>query len=623
MSVYLQIDNAAKNYGDIGLFENISFTIDEGDKVALVAKNGTGKTTLLNILAGKDTFDSGKYLFKKDIKISYLQQDPHFHPGHTLFETIYSAPGKLMEVVRDYESALHRNDQKVLEKAIAQMDFHQAWDLESRIRQILGILKLNDEDQRTETLSGGQVKRLALAVALLNEPDFLILDEPTNHLDLDMIEWLEEYLTKSRITLFMVTHDRYFLDRICNQIIEIDERDAYSYKGNYTLFLQKREERIVNKALNVEKARNLLRTELEWMRRMPKARNTKAKYRIDNYYNLKEQSEYRRNDRNIEISTGTSRLGKKILVLDRISKCFGDRIILDRFSYNFTKGEKLGIIGNNGTGKTTFLNLIAGLINPDKGKIEHGDTVIYGYYKQEGLNFKAGQKVIEVIQDIAEVVTMSDGKQLPVGQFLTTFLFPPEMQYVPVEKLSGGEKRRLYLLTILIKSPNFLILDEPTNDFDIVTLNVLDEYLKSFGGCLIIVSHDRFFMDKIVDHLFIFEGDGAIYDFPGNYSDYRSSQKIVESENRKANNPIKEKASEKPALDNNLPVRKKLSFKERLELNQLTSEIETLEKEKSGVEHSLNSGNLKADELIAMSNRMADLLKMIDQKTDRWIELSE
>ena len=440
MSTYLLIENASKSFGDINLFRNITFGVNEGRKVAIIAKNGAGKTTLLNILAGKDSFDTGSYYINKDIKTAYLEQDPSFDLSLTVFQAVYGSPGEMMDTVRKYELALHHHDNKSLEKATAQMDFHQAWDLDSKIKQMLGVFKLNDEEQLVGTLSGGQIKRLALAVALINEPHFLILDEPTNHLDLDMIEWLEEYLSKSQITLLMVTHDRYFLDRICNEIIEIDERAVYSYKGNYSEFLQKREERLLNKALTTEKAQNLLRGELEWMRRMPKARTTKAKYRIDAFYDLKEQSEYRRNDRQVEMNVQTARLGKKILILDKISKRFDDTIILDEFSYTFTKGEKVGIIGRNGVGKSTFLNIITSQVQPDSGKLDQGETVVYGYYKQQGLEFKPGQRVIDIMRDIAEVVTLADGRQLNVSQFLNFFLFTPEMHYVQVEKLSGGKE---------------------------------------------------------------------------------------------------------------------------------------------------------------------------------------
>jgi ABC transport system ATP-binding/permease protein len=623
MSTYILVENASKSFGDIKLFSNISFGVNEGRKIALVAKNGSGKTTLLNILAGQDSFDSGSCYINKDIKIAYLEQDPQFDPGLSLFQTVFEAPGKLMETVRNYEFALHFHDEKKLEEAAAQMDFHKAWDLDAKIRQILGKLKLNDEEQLVGTLSGGQIKRLALAVTLINEPHLLILDEPTNHLDLDMIEWLEEYLLKSRLTFLMVTHDRYFLDRICNEIIEIDEKLVYSYKGNYTFFLQKREERLLNKAQITEKAQNLLRRELEWIRRMPKARTTKAKYRIDAFYELKKQSEYRRNDRKVEISVKSSRLGKKILILENVSKRFGNIRILDNFSYTFSRGEKIGIIGRNGVGKTTFLNIITMQLQPDEGKIDQGETVVYGYFRQQGLDFNPGQRVIDILKEIAEVITMADGRQLSITQFLNHFLFTPEMHYVLVEKLSGGEKRRLYLMTVLMHSPNFLILDEPTNDFDIVTLNVIEEYLAGFGGCLIIVSHDRYFMDKLVDHLFIFEGDGAIYDFPGNYSDYSASQKQQEIEERRNEMKIKPRATIRSSKDPEPSAKKKLSFKERKELEQLTTEIPLLEMEKSVLESSLSSGTLKSEELISKSNRIGELISLIDKKTDRWLDLSE
>ncbi len=623
MSTYLQVENASKSFGDISLFNNISFVVNEGRKVALVAKNGSGKTTLLNILAGNDSFDSGGLYLNKDIKVGYLQQDPQFDPGLTLFKAVYGAPGKLMETVRDYELALHLHHQKELEVATAQMDFHHAWDLDAKIRQMLGILRLDDEDQLVGTLSGGQVKRLVLVVTLINEPQLLILDEPTNHLDIDMIEWLEEYLLKVNVTLLMVTHDRYFLERICNDIIEIDGRSSYSYSGNYSSFLQKRDERLLNKMQMTEKAQNLLRTELEWMRRMPKARTTKAKYRIDAFYKLKEQSEYRRNDRQVEINVQTSRLGNKILVFENVSKSFGKTVILDDFSYTFTRGEKLGIIGRNGTGKTTFLNIITQQLQPDSGKLDQGETVVYGFYQQQGLDFKPGQRVIDVLKDIAEVIILGDGRQLSITQFLNLFLFTPEMQYVRVEKLSGGEKRRLYLITVLMRNPNFLILDEPTNDFDIVTLNVFEEYLKNFGGCLVIVSHDRFFMDKLVDHLFIFEGDGVVYDFPGNYSDYRASQKKQEIEARRNEAPARAKTTSKTIKENVSAAKKKLSFKEKKEFEQLTAEIENLEKEKRTIESLLHSGKLKPEELVSKSNRMGEIISLMDQKTDRWLELSE
>jgi ABC transport system ATP-binding/permease protein len=625
MPNFLSVENAFKSYGDILMFNGITFGVNEGQKVALVARNGAGKTTLLNIIAGKDTFDSGSLYINKDIKTGYLEQDPQFDPNLTLFQAVYGASGELMEAVRNYEFALHHHDTKMLEEASHHMDFHQAWDYDARIKQMLGILNLNDEEQPVATLSGGQVKRLALAIALINDPQFLLLDEPTNHLDLDMIEWLEEYLLKSSVTLLMVTHDRYFLDRVCNEIVEIDEKSAYAYKGNYSFFLKKRDDRLLSKAQAVERAQNLMRTELDWIRRMPKARGTKAKYRIDAFYDLKKQAEYRRNDKQVEINIKTARLGKKILVLEKISKKFDDMVILDSFSYTFSRGEKVGIIGRNGVGKTTFLNIITGRLAADAGMMEQGETVVYGYYQQQGMEFKSGKRVIDIMKDIAEVVTLGDGRQLSVAQFLNMFLFTPDMHHVLVEKLSGGEKRRLYLMTILIQNPNFLILDEPTNDFDIVTLNVLEEFLSRFGGCLIIVSHDRFFMDKLVDHLFIFEGDGMVYDFPGNYSEYRASQKQTEIESRRFQPENKEKAGKetvKSSVPEN-PEKRKLSYKEKREFELLTTEIESLEKEKASVESLLGSGSLSSDELIKFSNRISEIISLLDQRIDRWLELSE
>jgi ATP-binding cassette subfamily F protein uup len=623
MSSYLQVENASKAFGDTPLFKNINFNVEEGKKVALIAKNGSGKTTLLNILAGKDTFDAGTFYRNRDITIGYLEQDPQFNPDLTLFQTVYGASGKLMETVRQYELALHLHQEKKLEEATAMMDFYRAWDLDARIKQTLGVLKLTEEDQLVGALSGGQVKRLALAVTLINQPHLLMLDEPTNHLDLEMIEWLEELLTKSPITLLMVTHDRYFLDHVCEEIIELDEKTAYSYRGNYSAFLRKREERLQNKAQMTEKAQQLLRKELEWMRRMPKARTTKAKYRIDAFYNLQQQSDYRRNDRSMEINVKTSHLGKKILTLEDVSKSYGEVVILDHFSYSFTRGEKLGIIGNNGTGKTTFLNIVTRQLLPDSGRVDQGETVVYGYYRQQGLEFEPGQRVIDIMKEIAEVVTLGDGRQVTVSQFLNLFLFTPDMHHVQVEKLSGGEKRRLYLMTVLIRNPNFLVLDEPTNDFDIVTLNVLEAYLDKFGGCLIMVSHDRFFMDKLVDHLFIFEGGGVVYDFPGNYSDYRASQKHQESEVSLTETQNKAASSGKPVKGMAASIRKGPGYREKKEFETLSGEIELHEKEKAALESSLSDGTMSPEELLSASIRVGELIVLIDQKTDRWLELSE
>jgi ATP-binding cassette subfamily F protein uup len=622
MATYLLVENATKAFGDIELFENITFSINEGEKIALIAKNGSGKTTLLNILAGRDTFDKGSYYINKDIKTGYLDQDPHFDKNLTVFEAAFGASGELMDTVREYELAVHSHDKKRLEIAMSQMDFHQAWDIEVRIKQMLSVFKLENLDQSVKTLSGGQIKRLALAVTLIHDPDFVILDEPTNHLDLEMIEWLEEYLIKSRKTMLMVTHDRYFLDRVCTEIVELDEKNIFTYRGNYSYYLEKREVRIGNKNQLTEKAQNLLRRELEWMRRMPKARSTKAKYRIDAFYDLKEQSEYRRNEKQVDINVTSARLGNKILVMEHVCKKFGDLTMLNDFNYTFSRFEKVGIIGKNGVGKTTFLNLITTQLMPDSGKIDTGETVVYGYYQQKGLEFQPGQRVIDVVKEIAEFVTLGDGKQISVSQFLIQFLFPTEMQYVPVEKLSGGEKRRLYLMTVLLKSPNFLILDEPTNDLDIVTLNVLEDYLANFSGCLLIVSHDRFFMDKLVDHLFIFEGEGEIFDFPGNYSEYRATMKLQEQQAAKLKvTQQPEKAKQAPkTIDTG--DKNKLSFKEKKELEQLEVDLDLLEKEKIQLESDMSSGNLESEELHIKSHRIGEVMRLIDEKTDRWLELN-
>lgn len=623
MITYLRVENASRNWGEVKMFSNLSFCINEGDKVAIVARNGTGKTTLLNIIAGKDSFDSGGFYINKDIKVGYLEQNPRFDSTLTLFDAVYGSPGKLMETVRDYELALHEHNQQSLHDASAMMDFHQAWNLENKIRQMLSVFKLEDESMLVGSLSGGQVKRLALVVALISEPDFVMLDEPTNHLDLEMIEWLEEYLLKSRITMLVVTHDRYFLDRVCNEIIEIDGGAAYTYMGNYSEFIQKRAERITNKEMQVERAQNLLRKELEWMRRMPKARGTKAKYRIDAFYELKTVSEYRRNDQQVNIQVKESRLGKKILLLHGVRKKFGEKVILDGFTYSFARGERIGIIGQNGTGKSTLLNIITGLIPADSGEIEQGETVIFGYYQQKGLEFLPGKRVIDIIQDIAEYIDLGNGQQMSAMQFLNQFLFTPEMQHIQVEKLSGGERRRLYLMTVLIRNPNFLILDEPTNDLDIATLHVLEEYLINFAGCVLIVSHDRFFMDKIVDHTFIFEGNGTVYDFPGNYSDYRASQKKQAAELKQSELPEKNKTNTAGNQVNPNTAKKKPTFKEKREFEQLTAELESLENEKKSLEVLLGNGNLASEDLVKHASRIAEIITLIDQKTDRWLQLSE
>jgi ATP-binding cassette subfamily F protein uup len=623
MASLLQVDNLTRYWGEVKMFDNISFQIEEGQKVALVARNGTGKTTLFNILSGKDKTDAGSVSWMKDLRVGFLEQEPELNDNLTIIDQLFLTSGTVAETIKEYESALSSNDEKRLQRAIEAMDFHHAWDYETRMRQMLSVLKINRYEQLVGTLSGGQKKRLALASVLIGQPDLLILDEPTNHLDLEMIEWLEEYLTQNAISLLMVTHDRYFLDRVCNRIIELDEAQIFSYPGNYSKYLEKRAERLQNQEARAEKARNLMRTELDWIRRQPKARGTKAKYRVDAFHELKEVASYQRTEKEIQFAAAQSRLGSKIIEIQNLNKSYGDLCLLKDFSYIFSRGEKVGIVGNNGVGKSTFLNLITSQISPDSGTIETGETVVYGYYRQEEQVFDETKRVIDVVTDIAEVVSLSDGTRIGVSQFLNHFMFPFETQYNIVGKLSVGEKRRLYLCTVLMRNPNFLILDEPTNHLDILTLNILEEYLANFGGCLIVVSHDRFFMDKVVDHLFVFKGNGLIKDFPGNYSDYREYnlyQEKLEAE-KKAQQTVAEPKSvqsEKPAN-----TKRKASYKEQREYEQLSSEIENLENEKAELEGILNSGISDHAKLMEVSNRIAEILTLVDTKTERWLELSE
>jgi len=590
---YLQVSQLSKSYGDIELFSGIDMSINAGSRMALIARNGAGKTSLLNILAGKDSPNAGSVVLKPDIRVGYLEQDPDFAPDLTAFQ--------------------------VVEQNMVRLDHLQAWDYEVRIKQILSRLQITYLDQSVGELSGGQKKRIALANLLINEPELLLLDEPTNHLDLDIVEWLEEYLRKTRSAFLMVTHDRYFLDRVCNEIVEFDARNIYCYKGNYSYFLEKRAERMALQQTETEKAKNLYRTELEWIRRMPQARGHKAKYRVDAFDDLKTKAHRRHNEKSIELNVQSARMGGKILILEHVGKRFGDTVILNNFSYTFSRYEKLGIIGKNGAGKTTFLNIITGNEPTDTGTVETGDTIVYGYYRQSGIEFRAGQRVIEIVKDIAETVTMGDGRQVSASQFLTEFLFPPEMQFTPVEKLSGGERRRLYLATILIHNPNFLILDEPTNDLDIMTLNVLEDYLKSFRGCLLIVSHDRYLMDKLVDHIFVFEGDGHIHDYTGNYSEYRNfrlGQEAEEARNTQSSKPAEIK-------NENQKTKIKLTYREKKELEELETSLAALEDEKKEIERLLSGGTSDHIEIMKSSARMGEILAEIDIKTDRWLELSE
>ncbi|MEL7587705.1 MAG: ABC-F family ATP-binding cassette domain-containing protein [Prolixibacteraceae bacterium] len=619
MVPYLQAEQLSKRYAEYMLFQNISFTIFKDQKVALIAKNGAGKSTLMEILAGNESPDGGKVTLTNDVKVAYLKQNPVLDQEMTVLEQALKSDNPVLQVIREFEAAVKHNDQTAVSRLTNKMEELHAWDFEVRIKQILTQLKIDQYDQRVGELSGGQQKRLALANVLANEPDLLLLDEPTNHLDLEMIEWLENYLEKSNCTLFMVTHDRYFLDRVCNEIMEIDEDQVFSYQGNYSYYLEKRRERIEQLQASTEKAKNLLRTEQEWMRRMPQARSHKAKYRIDQYYDLKEKASYRRKDENVDLTISSARLGSKIIEAHHVSKAYGELVLIDDFSYKFSRFEKVGIIGKNGTGKSTFLNVLTGAIAPDKGRTETGQTINIGYYRQEGITFKADDKVIDVVKNIAEVIQFEDGTKMTASQLLTRFLFPPETQYNLIEKLSGGERRRLYLCTILMQNPNFLILDEPTNDLDIMTLGVLEDYLAGFQGCVIIVSHDRFFMDEIVDHLFIFEGNGKIKDFPGNYSIYRESQ--LEKEKQEKQESVGSKAKTQPAKVKQATT--KLSFKEKKELEELESEIKKLEEEKKDLMDALNSGMLPHDELNRKSQRFTTLSATLEEKEMRWLELSE
>ncbi len=620
MKPYIQAENLSKRWGDLMLFEDISFTIAEGQKVALIARNGTGKSTLLDILAGKETQDGGIVTVSNGIKTGYFEQIPRLNPDHTVIEEIFETNDEKLKTVKEFELAVKLNDQHKIAEISERMDELNAWDAEVEIKQVLSQLKIENLEQPVKHLSGGQQKRLALAKVLVQNPDFLILDEPTNHLDMEMIEWLENYLGTSKSTLLMVTHDRYFLDRVCNEIIEMDNNQIYRYQGNYTYFLQKRNERLEMQQASVDKAKNLLRKELDWMRRMPKARSHKAKYRIDSFYETEEKARQKTWEESIDLNIKSARLGKKILELEGVSKSFGEIKLIENFTYKFSRFEKVGIIGKNGTGKTTFLKLITQNLEPEKGSIEIGQTVKFGFYRQEGIEFDPKERVIDTVNKIAEFIIFEDGSRMTSSQLLNRFLFPPETQYNYIEKLSGGEQRRLYLCTVLMQNPNFLILDEPTNDLDILTLNVLEEYLKAFEGCVLVVSHDRFFMDKIVDHLFVFEGMGVITDFPGNYSTYRKQMQI-QSE-LSAKNEVK--AVKTMQQDKNTSeIKKKLSFKDKREIELLEEELNELENLKVQLEKSLSSGELGHEQLHRKSEELMQVKEKIDEKEMRWLELNE
>lgn len=622
--VQLNIDKLTKSFGDLMLFEDITFGIEQGQKIGLIAKNGSGKTTLLNIIAGKEDYDSGSVIFRNDLRVGYLEQSPVYPEGLTVLQACFYSKNETVKLIAEYEQAMSSGDHSNLNDILERMDALKAWDYEQRAKQILGQLKIHNLDQKVESLSGGQLKRVALANVLITDPELIILDEPTNHLDLEMTEWLEGYLSRANISILMVTHDRYFLDRVCNEIIEIDRKQIYQYKGNYNYYLEKRAERVEAQNAEVERANNLLRKELDWMRRQPQARGTKAKYRIDAFYELEKKAKQQREAGQVNLDVKASYIGSKIFEAKHVSKRFDDLKITEDFNYIFARYEKLGIVGNNGTGKSTFIKMLMGEVEPDSGCFDIGETVRFGYYSQEGLQFDEQMKVIDVVQKIAEYIDLGDGRKMSVSQFLNFFLFTPEKQHNYVYKLSGGEKRRLYLCTVLMRNPNFLVLDEPTNDLDIVTLNVLEEYLRSFKGCVIVVSHDRYFMDKVVDHLLVFRGQADIKDFPGNYTQYREwkdYQDQLEKEQEAAKQAKVAPEPEKPRRQEQ--PKKKLTFKEKKEFEALDAEIPQLEAEKAEIEAALSSGTLSTDELLAKSDRITKLIEEIDEKTLRWLELSE
>lgn len=626
MAINLQVERLTKSFGERVLFQDISLSIEQGDRIGLIAANGTGKTTLLNIIVGRMDYQAGQIVVAKGLTIGYLEQDPAFPSGITVSEACFHSDSEVARVSAAYERASIQGDAASMESLTPQMDALGAWDYELRARTVLSQLKITKLDQPIEQLSGGQLKRVALANALITEPDLLILDEPTNHLDIEMTEWLEEWLTSRRISLVMVTHDRYFLDRVCNEIVEIDNQQLYTYKGNYSYFLEKRQERINNSNAEALKTRNLFKRELDWIRRTPSARTGKAKYRIDAFEEISAQRPTVLREKQVQIGIKASYVGGKIFEVLDLSKRFDDKVLLKNFSYTFARGEKMGIVGKNGTGKSTFIKMLQGMVEPDSGTIEVGETVKFGYYGQGGLEFDDSIKVIDVVKAISEDITMADGSRLTASQFLQQFLFSPKSQHDFVSKLSGGERRRLYLCTILISNPNFLILDEPTNDLDIQTLSTLEEYLASYGGCLIVVSHDRYFMDKIVDHLLVFKGEGVVKDFPGNYSDYREAEhaeqaQLKELQKAKAQPQANSTSTENRRNETEKP--RKMSFKEKREFETIEQELPSLEAQKNQIETQMSSGTLSTEELIEQAKLIETLIEQIDQKTMRWLELSE
>jgi ATP-binding cassette subfamily F protein uup len=626
---YLSVENLSKSYGDKVLFEKITFGISRGDKVALVAKNGTGKTTLLNILKGKEIADEGRISWRKELTIEFLSQEPVFDEEMTVIDTLLNAKNKFTDVIKKYNLAISGDTSVDMDAVIMEMTDLNAWDYENKVEEILSRLQITQLKQALKTLSGGQRKRVALARVILNKPDLLVLDEPTNHLDIEMIEWLEHYLDDNDFTMLIVTHDRYFLNNVCNHVIEIEDSKLYTYKGNFEYYLEKKAERMLASASELDKAKNLYRRELEWVRKMPRARGTKSKSRVDAFYDVEEKAKQKKDDDGVELSVKMSRLGSKILELHKISKAYGERKLIDSFDYVFKKGEKIGISGSNGSGKTTLLNIIQGFEEADSGKIQTGETVVFGYYSQKGMVLKNDKRIIETVSDIAEYIPLADGTTLSAGKLLARFNFPPHVQYQPVSTLSGGEKRRLFLLTILMKNPNFLILDEPTNDLDIATLQTLEDFLMEFGGCVLIVSHDRYFMDKLIDHLFVFEGKGEIRDFPGTYTQYRIWKDATKDKEKQqaaiAANAEKQAAKgEEPkvAVEAPTPVNTtKKSFKVVKEIEDLEKEIAVLETKKLELETALTSGETDHVILQKTGDELALTIKTLDDKSFRWLEL--
>lgn len=617
MPAVIEVDKLTKSIGDLELFTDISFSIEDGEKIGLIAKNGTGKTTLLNILAGNESKDSGTIGFLPDRRIGYLSQEPMLDETKSIIDALFSSGNPSLSLIRDYEIAVEKNDYTAIEELATKIDNQKIWDYENRVKQLLSQLDIHNLHQKVSELSGGQKKRIALASVLIEEPDMLILDEPTNHLDVKAISWLEEYLQRSKVSLFMVTHDRYFLDRVCKEILEIDGLSVHKYRGNYSYFLRKREERIEIEIKEIEKAENQLRKETDWIRRMPKARGTKAKYRVDNYQNIKEKASKNIVDEKVKINVAGERLGSKILVTKDLNFSWGDTKFLKDFTYTFSKYEKIGVLGPNGCGKSTFLDVLTGVLRPESGVIEMGETIKFGFYRQDGMKFDENMRVLDALTEIAETIKLGDDKVITASQFLNHFLFPPKRQRDYIYKLSGGEKRRLYLCSVLMQNPNFLILDEPTNDLDIATLEVLEDYLHDFAGCVMVVSHDRFFLDEVVDHVFVFNGSGNVKDFPGNYSQY-FEWNLEQIKKELPVKPVKKKEREKP-----VSTKKKLTYKEKLEFDGLETEIAKLEEEKGELEAQLNSGILSSEDLVDKSKQIGVLIESIDEKSLRWLELAE